>query len=212
MSMLDSDSPAPEGQATDVNGDGHANGAPTSSPDLRAADASPAVSPMSPTAPLDDGALFAQLLAMAQSAGRVDLVDELRRRAEGPGPAKHSRNGAKARPLVKKSLINEGLRFIREKKLNEAVERLREAARAEPGQQHDALGNLGVALAQLGRLGEAEMAFREAVRIRPDSATMQANLGRKAKGDIVNYALAKKRHWSFDFEKNSCPMVANKGQ
>jgi Flp pilus assembly protein TadD len=139
--------------------------------------------------PLDDRAVFAQLVEVAQNAARADLVEEFRRRAHGSpapqnglvdsaAPAKSLEPDATpwGRPQAGKSLVSEGARLIRENRAPEALETLQEAVRLEPG-RHDAHGNLGVALAKLGFVARAEDAFRRSLRLWPSAASMYANVG-----------------------------------
>lgn len=80
-------------------------------------------------------------------------------------------------PDAAKTLFENGLRFLDERKYNEAVTAFEESARLDPNQP-STYANLGGALMVLRNFSRAETAFRSAVRLKPDKGEFQAHLCR----------------------------------
>lgn len=125
----------------------------------------------------ESGSLFDLFAELAKEAGRDDLVEEFRRRAnEATGPA--AKPGQAPRPEDRAAAAKrhtEACKLVTAGKLDEAETAFRDSLRLDPTSA-DAHGNLGVALARLNRLPEAEASFRLAIRLSPTMVTMYVNL------------------------------------
>jgi len=106
----------------------------------------------------------------SQSA-RAEIADTEGGAGASPGGAETPEGAESA-----KTLNSLGVSLARAGQTEEAIEKLREAVRLDPG-FYDARCNLGTALAQSGKMEEAIGQFAEAVRINPRSAQAPGILG-----------------------------------
>ena len=79
-------------------------------------------------------------------------------------------------PRLTRALIDRGVFFMNQGKLDEAVEDFRQALRVKPDHE-GAHTNLGLIFIQQGRLGDAEVHLGEALRVNPQIAEALNNLG-----------------------------------
>lgn len=82
---------------------------------------------------------------------------------------------AQVQPQTAQDFFEQGMRFVREQKYDDALKAFRESARLDP-KQAAAHANIGTALSMLDRAAEAIAAFREAVRLAPNEARFRVGL------------------------------------
>lgn len=125
-------------------------------------------------------------LLLLQISGNPDLAPRIGGRAAGPS----ERESSKRIP----ALIAEADARFAEGKNIETVELLQQVLAISP-RQFLVHTNLGAALSNLGRYGEAEQAFRRAIEIKPACAEAQINLGNllQLKGEFAASETALRR-------------------
>jgi tetratricopeptide (TPR) repeat protein len=82
---------------------------------------------------------------------------------------------AQTQPQTAQEFFEQGVRFGREQKFNEALEAFRQSAKLEP-KQAATHANIGLALISLNRATEAVASYREAVRLVPNNAAFHVGL------------------------------------